>query len=107
MCGECYKRSNKDKNWFIKPCARPHLLVWAQFGRKYWPGKAIAMRRDQVDVRFFSDKKSCLFPIKKVFLFSHDLPNQKAIASNNQKLDECMPVRLIHTKCLLSIHLIN
>ncbi|XP_055312550.1 uncharacterized protein LOC129574495 [Sitodiplosis mosellana] len=57
LCHECYRNANQNpKDWFTKPCAKPHILVWVQQkGYPYYPAKLMAVNNDKhtVDVQFF------------------------------------------------------
>ncbi|XP_031634366.1 uncharacterized protein LOC116347779 [Contarinia nasturtii] len=62
MCSECYCEANqRPDNWMVRPCQKPHLLVWAkQKGYPYWPAKLCTVDdtvvgRPMVDIYFFSE----------------------------------------------------
>ncbi|KAL1132089.1 hypothetical protein AAG570_010047, partial [Ranatra chinensis] len=62
-CPDCYKHAHtlKENLWFIEPCRRPHILVWAKLkGFPYWPGKVMRSVGNTVDVRFFGDHNRCV-----------------------------------------------
>lgn len=55
QCVDCYKMSHgQKKQWFAKPCRKPHELVYAKPpGQPYWPAKVMKIDGDQYDVRLF------------------------------------------------------
>lgn len=94
VCVECYRNSNEKADWFENACDRPHLLVWAKIkGSPFWPAKAVTMRKNLVDVRFFGDTMLSLVPVENVRLFSKVSPNGTMSQSNTKKMEACLRVR--------------
>ncbi|KAK2723856.1 hypothetical protein QYM36_002267 [Artemia franciscana] len=91
-CLECYNRANTmQENWFVEPCERPHLLVWARLkGYPFWPAKAMRHIAKKVDVRFFGAHDRAWVPAKDIFLYSRDIPQQPAKNKRSQNLEECI-----------------
>jgi hypothetical protein len=54
---------------------RPHILVWAKLkGFPYWPAKAMKIKDDVVDVRFFGQHDRAWVNVKDCFLYSLEQP---------------------------------
>lgn len=54
---------------------RPHILVWAKLkGFPFWPAKAMKIKDDQVDVRFFGQHDRAWVNLKDCFLYSEEMP---------------------------------
>jgi len=55
---------------------RPHILVWAKLkGFPYWPAKAMKIKEDQADVRFFGQHDRAWVNVKDCYLYSLEQPN--------------------------------
>lgn len=95
ICADCFRNANEYDDWFAQMCDRPHLLVWAKIrGSPFWPAKALAMKKNHVDVRFFGERKYSFLPVDNVRLFSEVNPNESMTQANRKRLDTCMEVRL-------------
>lgn len=78
-CADCYVHAHtKRETWFLEPCQRPHLLLWAKLkGFPHWPAKAMkANKEGNVDVRFFGAHDRAWVPAKDCFLYSREMPMQ-------------------------------
>uniref|UniRef100_A0A182TXC6 Protein kinase C-binding protein 1 n=1 Tax=Anopheles melas TaxID=34690 RepID=A0A182TXC6_9DIPT len=88
-CQECYIKANtkSDTNWFIEPCSKPHLLLWAKLkGYPYWPAKLYGTNANhQAHVRFFGDHDRAWLPVKDCYLYAKRNPNpQKVVMKSKQ-----------------------
>ncbi|XP_014279840.1 MYND-type zinc finger-containing chromatin reader ZMYND8 isoform X2 [Halyomorpha halys] len=84
-CPDCYLHANtlEEDKWFIEPCDKPHILVWARLkGFPYWPCKVMKANGTNVDVRFFGDHNKSLVPVECCYLYSKQMP------SKQKKVDE-------------------
>uniref|UniRef100_A0A182N674 Protein kinase C-binding protein 1 n=1 Tax=Anopheles dirus TaxID=7168 RepID=A0A182N674_9DIPT len=79
-CHECYIKAHTfEPEWFIQPCSKPHLLVWAKLkGFPYWPGKLLEVNTaNHAHVRFFGDQHDrAWIPEKECYIFSQRDINQ-------------------------------
>ncbi|KAJ8669342.1 hypothetical protein QAD02_000601 [Eretmocerus hayati] len=80
-CPDCFSHGrNLPKplpSWFIEPCRRPHLIVWAKLkGFPFWPAKAMPRLNTQglVDVRFFGEHDRAWVSPKDIYLYSKESP---------------------------------
>ncbi|XP_014244075.1 protein kinase C-binding protein 1 isoform X2 [Cimex lectularius] len=104
-CSDCYRHANtiKDK-WFIEPCAKPHLLVWARLkGYPYWPGKVMKVHGPEVDVRFFGDHNRSMVPLANIFLFSKRPPYRIPVR-HTQSFEEGKEEVQEHIEKLINIY---
>ncbi|OXA51902.1 protein kinase C-binding protein 1 isoform X2 [Folsomia candida] len=76
-CPECYVNAhNKPEVWFVEACKRPHILVWAKLkGFPFWPAKAMKVKDEMIDVRFFGAHDRAWVVRKDCFLYSEDNPS--------------------------------
>lgn len=102
-CPDCYMHGRNlprpMQSWFIEPCQRPHVLVWAKLkGFPYWPAKAMPRLNGQgfVDVRFFGAHDRAWVSPKDMYLYSRDPPTSFP-RKRKQDLDDC--VREIERHC--------
>ncbi|CRK98616.1 CLUMA_CG012135, isoform A [Clunio marinus] len=77
-CVFCYEQSFVKTDWFVQPCKRTHLLIWAKLkGYPYWPAKVMSVdNRQQVDVRFFGAHDRAWVPAAHCMLISEKDPNK-------------------------------
>ncbi|ODN05111.1 Protein kinase C-binding protein 1 [Orchesella cincta] len=75
-CPECYTNAHeKPEHWFVEACKRPHILVWAKLkGFPFWPAKAMKIKENDVDVRFFGQHDRAWVSMKDCFLYSEEMP---------------------------------
>lgn len=75
-CSECYvNRRKKNKDWMIRACERPHLLVWAKFeGYPYWPAKVLSYNDRCVSVEFFDDHSTAEVEVGRCLVYSKEYP---------------------------------
>uniref|UniRef100_A0A182JQ06 Protein kinase C-binding protein 1 n=1 Tax=Anopheles christyi TaxID=43041 RepID=A0A182JQ06_9DIPT len=88
-CYECYvKANNNTENWFIKPCSKPHLLVWAKLkGYPYWPAKLYGVNaNNQAQVRFFGAHDRAWIPVKDCFLYAQQDPNPQKMHLKSKQM---------------------
>lgn len=79
-CDECFKNAYElGKSSVIKPCSKPHLLLWAKVkGFGYWPAKVMTVDAQEktVHVRFFGDYSKSVLQATNCFLYSKNNPGQ-------------------------------
>lgn len=71
-CADCYIHAHtKRETWFLEPCGKPHLLLWAKLkGFPHWPAKAMKSTKEgSVDVRFFGAHDRAWVPAKDCYLY--------------------------------------
>ncbi|XP_033212835.1 protein kinase C-binding protein 1 isoform X2 [Belonocnema kinseyi] len=95
-CPDCYMHGRNLPrplpSWFIEPCHRPHLIVWAKLkGFPFWPAKAMPRVNGagHVDVRFFGEHDRAWVLPKDVFLYSEEPPFPLPRKKKNE-MDECV-----------------
>lgn len=79
-CPDCYLHANtlEEDKWFIEPCDKPHILVWARLkGFPFWPCKVMKANGTNVDVRFFGDHNKSLVPVECCYLYSKQMPSKQ------------------------------
>lgn len=82
-CVECFENSyNYGKSSVMRPCSKPHLLLWAkaQGYSSYWPAKVMTVNAQEktVHVRFFGDYSKSILSDTNCFLYSKNQPDKKA-----------------------------
>ncbi len=95
-CADCYLHAHtKRETWFLEPCRKPHLLLWAKLkvsvlnisvdvyfillmhaitikGFPHWPAKAMKSTKEgSVDVRFFGAHDRAWVPSKDCYLYRY------------------------------------
>jgi hypothetical protein len=66
---------------------RPHILVWAKLkGFPFWPAKAMRIKDELVDVRFFGAHDRAWVVRKDCFLYSVENPSTAPPKKNNALL---------------------
>lgn len=82
LCHECYVNANVfPVNWFIKPCKKHHLLVWAQQKTfPYYPAKLISVNNNNtVDVHFFGKHLRSVVSPKDCLMYTENFPGIKPV----------------------------
>lgn len=97
-CYYHYHTMDEDK-WFVEPCKKPHLIVWAKLrGFPHWPAKVMRAIDDSVDVRFFGDHNRSWLSPDSCTLFSRTPPYRSR--KMNAGYGDCIKEVLIHIKLL-------
>lgn len=103
-CPECYTNAHeKPDSWFVEACRRPHVLVWAKLkGFPFWPAKAMKIKDNDVDVRFFGQHDRAWVSMKDCFLYSEENPG--AAPKKNGALIAAIEELTAHVKKLKDVH---
>lgn len=103
-CPECYTNAHDRPDfWFVEACRRPHILVWAKLkGFPFWPAKAMKIKDNDVDVRFFGQHDRAWVSKKDCFLYSEE--NPAAPPKKNGPLVAAIEELMAHTEKLKETH---
>ncbi|XP_066601120.1 MYND-type zinc finger-containing chromatin reader ZMYND8 isoform X2 [Prorops nasuta] len=109
-CPDCYAHGRNlprpQPSWFVEPCRRPHILVWAKLkGFPFWPAKAMPRVNAQgfVDVRFFGEHDRAWVPPKDLYLYSQEPPTPLP-RKRKLDMDECIKEINKHCRILETVY---
>ncbi|CAL8087824.1 unnamed protein product [Orchesella dallaii] len=93
------------ETWFAEACKRPHILVWAKLkGFPFWPAKAMKIKENDVDVRFFGQHDRAWVSMKDCFLFFYSEEMPVAPSKKNSPLLIAIEELTAHVNKLKEVH---